>query len=145
MISLSLSFSLSHTHTHFASITVYTPSSLWNPAVSMVTPAHALCQIVHIYLSTAQFLSSEAKQPITDGFKLSVHRIICPFKCRFLCPILGVSILVGQSCGLRATYSTNSPCDLDTCTANCTPVGWLGQRGFTERRQEYFIASARQK
>ena len=53
--SLSLFHTHTHTHTHFVSIIVCTPSPLWNPAVSMVTLARALCQMVQIYLSTDSF------------------------------------------------------------------------------------------
>ena len=140
------SLSLFHTHTHtlcehhcLHPIPTLEPSRQYGDSCACSVPNGA------DILVNRQFLSSEAKQPITDGLKLSVHRIICPFKCRFLCRIPGVSNLVGQGCGLRAGYSTSSPCDLDTCTANHTPVWWLSKRCFTERIQECFIASACQK
>lgn len=51
------------THAQFASImSLYlwlspTPSPLWNPVLCTVTPAHAVCHVVKIRWSTAQFLS----------------------------------------------------------------------------------------
>ena len=111
--SLSLFHTHTHTHTHtlcehhcLHPIPTLEPSRQYGDSCACSVPNGA------DILVNRQFLSSEAKQPITDGLKLSVHRIICPFKCRFLCRIPGVSNLVGQGCGLRAGYSTSSPCDL---------------------------------